>query len=105
MGTTVHHEFIPNGTVVNKNGMEWMLSNWQEIGCLKCPEICNKKDGWSHILKSEEIRIWREKLVDKRFTNTDPKTGIRRMVMNKNNDKLQETGIYLSKYKQKRKGL
>jgi hypothetical protein len=63
--------------------------------------MCNKKEGWCHILRCKETRSWREEFVDKRFTSTEPKTGIRRIVTNKDNDKLQKIGLYLSKYKEK----
>jgi predicted RNA-binding Zn-ribbon protein involved in translation (DUF1610 family) len=29
-----------------------------------CP-MCNKEEGWSHILRCEETRNWGEELVDK----------------------------------------
>jgi hypothetical protein len=41
-----------------------------------CP-VCNKEGGWSHILRCEEARSWREELVDKRFTSTEPEIGMR----------------------------
>jgi hypothetical protein len=37
-----------------------------------CP-MCNKEEGWSHILRCEETRSWREELVDKRFTSMSQK--------------------------------
>jgi uncharacterized protein YprB with RNaseH-like and TPR domain len=43
----------------------------------------------------------RGELVDKRFTNIEPEIGIRRIVTIKDNDKLQEVGLYLSKYNKK----
>jgi hypothetical protein len=27
--------------------------------------MCNKEEGWSHILRCEETRSWREEFVDK----------------------------------------
>jgi hypothetical protein len=36
--------------------------------------MCNKKGGWSHILRCEETTSWREYLVHKRFTSTEPET-------------------------------
>jgi hypothetical protein len=65
-----------------------------------CP-MCNKEEGWSHILRCAETRSWREELVDKRFTGTEPEIGIRRVATSKDNDKLQEFGLYLSEYKEK----
>jgi hypothetical protein len=62
--------------------------------------MCNK-EGWSHILRCEETRSWREEFVDKRFTNTEPEIGMRRITTIKDNDKLQKFGLYLSKYKVK----
>jgi hypothetical protein len=65
-----------------------------------CP-MCNKEEGWSHILRCKETRSWREELVDKRFTSIEPETGMRRIATIKDNDKLQKVGLYLSKYKEK----
>jgi hypothetical protein len=42
-----------------------------------------------------------EGLYDKRLTSIDPETGIRRIVGNKNTDKLQKIGLYLRKYIEK----
>jgi hypothetical protein len=39
--------------------------------------MCNKEEGWSHILRCEETRSWREEFVDKRFTSIGPEIGIR----------------------------
>jgi hypothetical protein len=64
-----------------------------------CP-MCNK-EGWSHILKCEETRSWREELVDKRFINFEPEIGMRRIATIKDNDKLQKVGLYFSKYIEK----
>jgi hypothetical protein len=61
--------------------------------------VCNKNEGWSHILRCAETRSWREELVDKRFTNIEPEIGIRRIATIKG--KLQKVGLYLSKYKEK----
>jgi hypothetical protein len=68
-----------------------------------CP-VCNREGGWSHILKCEEIRSWREELVDKRFTSIEPEIGMRRIATIKDNDKLLKVGLYLSKYKGKGEG-
>jgi hypothetical protein len=65
-----------------------------------CP-MCNKEEGWSHILRYAETRSWRKELEDKRFTNIEPETGMRRIATIKDNDKVQEVGLYLSKYKEK----
>jgi hypothetical protein len=56
-----------------------------------CP-VCNK-EGWSHILRCSETRSWREELVDKRFTSTEPEIGIRRVATSKDNDKLQKSWV------------
>jgi hypothetical protein len=65
-----------------------------------CP-MCNKEEGWSHILRCEETKIWREEFVNKRYTNIEPEIGIRRMATIKDNDNLQKVGLHLSKYKEK----
>jgi hypothetical protein len=65
-----------------------------------CP-LCNKEEGWSHILRCAETRSWREELVEKRFTNIEPEIGMRRTATFKDNDKPQKVGLYLSKYKEK----
>jgi hypothetical protein len=59
-----------------------------------------KEEGWSHILRCEENRSWRQLLVYKRFTSIEPETGMIRIVTFKDNDKLQNVGLYLSKYKE-----
>jgi hypothetical protein len=84
----------------------WKMGIWRLKGVWRNIEqgichMCNKKEGWSHILRCEETRSWREELVDKRFTNIEPEIGIRRIATNKDNDKLQKVGLYLSKYKEK----
>jgi hypothetical protein len=88
----------------------WKMGIWR----LKCVRgntdqgvrpICSKEEGWSHILRYKGTRIWRDKLLDKRFTSNDPEVGIRRTVANKDKDKVQKTELYLSKYKEKRKRL
>jgi hypothetical protein len=53
------------------------------------------------VLGCEETRSWREECVDKRHTNIEPEVRIRRIATNKDNDKLQEIWLYLSKYKEK----
>jgi uncharacterized protein YprB with RNaseH-like and TPR domain len=65
-----------------------------------CP-MCNKEEGWSHILRCVETRSWREELVDKRFTSIEAEIGIRRIATSKDNDKLQKFGLYLNMYKEK----
>jgi hypothetical protein len=56
-----------------------------------CP-VCNKEEGWSHILRCKETRSWREELVDERFTSIEPEIGMRRTDTIKDNDKLQNLG-------------
>jgi hypothetical protein len=63
--------------------------------------LCNKEEGWSHILRCDETKSRREDLVDKRFTSVNPETGIRRVATSKDNDKLQKFGLYLNMYKEK----
>jgi hypothetical protein len=53
------------------------------------------------ILRCEGTRSWKDELVDKRFRSINPEIRIRRIVENKNKDKLQKTGLYLSKCKEK----
>jgi hypothetical protein len=67
-----------------------------------CP-MCNKEEGWSHILRCAETRSWRQELVDKRFTSIEPEIGMRMIYTIKDKDKLQKVGLYLSKYKEKLK--
>jgi hypothetical protein len=54
-----------------------------------CP-MCNKEEGWSHILRCVKTRSWREELADKRFTNIEPEIGMRRIATIIDNDKLQQ---------------
>jgi hypothetical protein len=51
-----------------------------------------KEEGWSHILRCDETKIWREDLVDKRFTSVDPEIGIIRLATRKNKDKYEILG-------------
>jgi hypothetical protein len=82
----------------------WKMGIWRLKGVRGhteqgiCP-MCNK-EGWSHILRCEKTRSWREELVDKRFTSIEPEIGMRRIDTIKD-DKLQKVGLYLSKYKEK----
>jgi hypothetical protein len=84
----------------------WKMGIWRLKGVrgnteqVMCP-MCNKEEGWSHILRCAETRSWREELVEKRFTSTEPEIGMRRITTIKDNDKLQKAGLYLSKYKEK----
>jgi hypothetical protein len=57
--------------------------------------VCSNEEGWCHILRGEGTRIWRDELVDKRFTSVDPETGIRRIVTNKNKDRLHRKLGYI----------
>jgi hypothetical protein len=80
----------------------WKMGIWRLKGVRGnteqgiCP-ICNKEEGWSHILRCEETRSWREELVDKRFTSIESEIGIRGIATIKDNDKLQKVGLCLSK--------
>jgi hypothetical protein len=43
----------------------WRLRGvWGNTEQGMCP-MCNKEEGWSHILRCAETRRWREELVDK----------------------------------------
>jgi hypothetical protein len=62
-----------------RRGMGWRkMGIWRLKGVREnteqgmCP-MCNKEGGWSHILRCEGTRCWREELVDKRFTRILPK--------------------------------
>jgi hypothetical protein len=75
----------------------WKMGTWR-LRCVRgntehglCP-MCNKEEGSSHTLRSEETRSWREELVDKRFENTEPEIGMRRISTIKDNDKLHKLG-------------
>jgi hypothetical protein len=63
--------------------------------------MCNKEEGWSHILRCAETRSLREELVDKRFISIEPEIVMRRIATIKDNDRLQKVGLYLSKHKDK----
>jgi hypothetical protein len=84
----------------------WKMDIWRLRGVRGnteqglCP-MCNKEEGWSNILRCGEARSWREELVDKGFTSTEPEIGIRRIATIKDDDKLQKVWLYLSKYKEK----
>jgi hypothetical protein len=69
-----------------------------EIGiCL----ICRKKEELSHILRCEGKKMWREKILDKRFWNIDPEIGIRKIAGCKNKELWQKLGLHLSRYTEK----
>jgi hypothetical protein len=59
--------------------------------------MCSKEEGWSHIFRCDETKSWRNDLVDKRFTSVDPEIGIgigiRRVVTNKDKDKLKKIWV------------
>jgi hypothetical protein len=84
----------------------WKMGIWRLKGVRGnidqgvCP-MCNKEQGWSHILRCEETRSWRQELLDKKFTSIEPEIGIRRVATSKDNDKLQKIALYLSMYKEK----
>jgi hypothetical protein len=63
--------------------------------------LCNEEEGWSHILRCDETKSWREDLVDKRFTSVDLEIGTGRVAISKDKDKLQKFGLYLNMYKEK----
>jgi hypothetical protein len=66
----------------------WKMGIWKLKGVRRnieqgiCP-LCNKEEGWSHILRCDETKSWRNDLVDKRFTSVDPEIGIRRAASDK----------------------
>jgi hypothetical protein len=80
----------------------WKMGIWKLKGVRKnieqgiCP-LCNK-EGWSHILRCDETKSWREDLVD---TSVDPEIGIRRVATSKDKDKVKKIGLYLNMYKEK----
>jgi hypothetical protein len=84
----------------------WKMGIWRLNGVRgnieqgMCP-MCNKEEGWSHTLRYDETKSWREDLADKRFTSIEPEIGIRRVAARKYNDKLQTFGLYLNVYKEK----
>jgi hypothetical protein len=63
--------------------------------------MCNKEEGWSHILRCDKTKSWREDLADKRFTSVDTEIGISRVATSKDKDKLQKFALYLNIYKDK----
>jgi hypothetical protein len=92
-----------------RRGIGWWKMGIWILKCVRgnteqgmCP-MCNKEEGWSHILRCEETRSWREELVDKRFTSIELEIGMRRIATIRDNDKLQRVWLYLRKYKEKRK--
>jgi hypothetical protein len=84
----------------------WKMGIWKLKGVTRNIEqgiylLCNKEEGWSHILRCDETKSWREDLVDKRFTCVDPEIGLIRVATSKYKDKLQKFGLYLNMYKEK----
>jgi hypothetical protein len=39
--------------------------------------ICSKEEEWSHILRCERTKIWRDEILDKRFNHINAETGNR----------------------------
>jgi hypothetical protein len=75
----------------------WKMGIWKLKGVRRNTEqgiypLCNKEEGWSHILRCYETNTWREDLVDKRFTSVDTEIGISRVATSKDKDKLQKLG-------------
>jgi hypothetical protein len=52
-------------------------------------------------LKCDGTKTWREEILDKRFWNTDPEIGIRKIAGCKNKELWQKLGPYLSRYRGK----
>jgi hypothetical protein len=44
--------------------LKWVRRNIEQDIC----PLFNKEEGWSHIVRCDETKSWREDLVDKRFT-------------------------------------
>jgi hypothetical protein len=84
----------------------WKMGIWRSKGVRgnieqgMCP-ICSEEEGWRHLFRCEGTRRGRDELVDKGFTSTDPENAIRRIVENKNKEKLQKIGLFLSQYEEK----
>jgi hypothetical protein len=80
----------------------WKMGIWKLKGVRgnteqgMCP-MCNKEEGWSHTLRCDETKSWREELVDKRFTSIEPEIGTRRIATSKDTDKLQKAGLLIFK--------
>jgi hypothetical protein len=75
----------------------WKMGIWRLNGVSGNTEqgmwpMCNKEEGWSHILRCDEARSWREELVNKRFTRIEPEIGIRKVATSRDNDKQQNLG-------------
>jgi hypothetical protein len=69
----------------------WKMGIWRVKGVRGNVEqgmypMCNKEEGWSHILRCEETKNLREDLVDKKYTSIEPEIGIRRVAISKDND-------------------
>jgi hypothetical protein len=84
----------------------WKMGIWRLKGVRgnieqgMCP-MCNKEEGWSHMLRCDETKSWRENMVDKRFPSIEPEIGIRRVEASKDNDKLQKFRLYFNMYEEK----
>jgi hypothetical protein len=46
----------------------------------------SKEEDWSHILRCEETKIWRDDILGKRFKNVNEEICIRRIVGCKNKE-------------------
>jgi hypothetical protein len=78
-----------------RNMVWWRMRIWRLKGIRKNVEIgispiCRKEEELSHILRCDGTKMWREEILDKRFWNIDPETGIRKIAGRKNKEMWQK---------------
>jgi hypothetical protein len=56
--------------------------------------MCSNEEDWIHVLRCEGTKIWRSRIVDKKFRNINAEMDIRRIVGCKKEEHWQKVGIY-----------
>jgi hypothetical protein len=58
--------------------------------------VCRKVEGWSHIMRCEGTKNWRDELLDKKFTSVGLEIRIREFLIRPKTC-CKKTGFYLKK--------
>jgi hypothetical protein len=66
--------------------MPWRLKEVTRSAEYEICPLYSKDENWNLLLRCEETKIWRDKILVKRFRNINTETGIRRIVGCKNKE-------------------